>query len=75
MNVRRSSGRGNFKLHDLILTFCNLESYIIACHLHLNCTQLLNRHTYILVFHSQDRNKGLGHATESQNWTEKASSK
>jgi len=59
MNVRRSSGRGNFKQHDVILTFCNLESCIIACHLHLSCTQLLNLYIYILVFDSQDRNKAL----------------
>jgi len=38
-----SSGRDNFKLHDLKLALCNLaSSRIIACHLHLNCTQLLN---------------------------------
>ena len=31
----------DFKLHDLKLAFCILESSrIIACHLHLNCTQL-----------------------------------
>jgi len=34
------------KLHDLKLAFCNQESSrIIACHLHLNCTQLLNCHS------------------------------
>ena len=44
MNVKRSSGRDNFKLHhDLKLVFCNLESLRLnACHQHLNCAQLLN---------------------------------
>jgi len=42
----RTSGRDNFKLHDMKLAFCNVEcSRSIACHLHLNCTQLLNCHT------------------------------
>ena len=45
-NVRRTSGRDNFNLHDLKLAFCKLESSrLIACRLHLNCTQLLNCHT------------------------------
>jgi len=45
-NGRRTSGRDNFKLHDLKLAFCNQESSrIIAWHLPLNCTQLLNCHT------------------------------
>jgi len=72
MNVRRCSGRDNFNLHDLILAFCNLESLrMIACHLHLNCTQLLNSHN--MDFSFQDRNKGLGYSTESQIWTEASS--
>jgi len=42
----RTSVCDNFKLHDLKPAFCNLESSrIIASHLHLNCTQLLNCHT------------------------------
>jgi len=42
----RTSVCDNFKLHDLKLAFCNLESSrIIASHLHLNYTQLLNCHT------------------------------
>jgi len=42
----RISERDNCKLHNLKLAFCNLESSrLIACHLHLNCTQLLNCHT------------------------------
>jgi len=37
-----ASGRDNFKLHDLKLAFCNLESSCtITYHLHLNCTQLV----------------------------------
>jgi len=41
-----TSGRDNFKLHDLKPALCNLESSrIISCHLHLSCTQLLNSHT------------------------------
>jgi len=65
----------NFGLHDLILAFWNLESLrTIACHLHLNCTHLLNSHTYFLVFSSQDPKKGLGYPTESQIWTKKVAS-
>jgi len=46
----------NFKLHSLKPAFCNLESSrLVASHQHLNCTQLLNGHTLILVFHSQKR--------------------
>jgi len=42
----RTSGRDNFKMQDLKLAFCNLEySRIIACHPHLNCTQLLKGHS------------------------------
>jgi len=44
--VGRTSGRDNFKLNDVKLAFCNLESSrIIACHSHLNWTQLLNCHS------------------------------
>ena len=77
MNVRRSSVRDNFKLHDAILAICNLKSpRIIACRLRLNCTKpIFLTHTEILVFNSKDRNKGLGHRTKSLIWTEKASSK
>jgi len=51
----RTSGLDKFKLHSLKLAFCNLDSSrLIACHRHLNCTQLLNCHTDTLVFHSQD---------------------
>jgi len=64
MNVRRSSGRDNFELHDLIRVFSNLESELYT-------VQLLNSQSYLLVFHSQDRNKGLGHPKESQILTEK----
>jgi len=60
MNIRRSSGLDNFKLHDLILAIYILESPCkITYHLHLNCTQLLNSHTYIFVFDSKDHNKSL----------------
>jgi len=59
-NVRMTSGRNNFKLHDLKLAFCSLEYFcIIVCQLHLNCKQLLKFHAWILVFHSQDRIKAL----------------
>jgi len=45
-NVRKTSGRDNFKLHNFNLAFCNLESSrIIAYHPHLNCTQLVNCHS------------------------------
>jgi len=45
-NVRWTSGRDNCKWHDLKLAFCHRESSrLIACHLHLKCTQLLNCHT------------------------------
>ena len=75
-NVGKSSGRENCKLHDLII----LQSRIFSCNclpaiVRLSSTQLLNSHTQILVFHNQDRNKNLGHRTENQFWTEKASSK
>jgi len=64
-NVRRTSGRDTFKLHELKLAFCNLEySRIFACHLLLNCAQLQ------IVAHSSFSQsgpyKGLGHRTESQ---------
>jgi len=60
MNLRMSSGLDNFKLHDLLLAFCNLESpRKIACHLHLNSEQILNSHTYIFVFDSEEQNKTL----------------
>jgi len=42
----RSSERDHFKVHDLKLAFCNLQSSrIVVCHLHLCCTQLLSCHT------------------------------
>jgi len=42
MNVRRSSGRDNFKLHDAMLAFCHFKFHrIIACHLYLNCVKPL----------------------------------
>ena len=42
-NVRKAPGRDSFEWHDLKPAFCNLEfSRLIACHLHLCCTQLLN---------------------------------
>ena len=42
-NVRRTSGRDNFKLHGLILAFRSLEySRTISYYLHMNCKQLLN---------------------------------
>jgi len=43
----RTSACDNFKLDDLKTACCNhLESSrIIATHLHLNCSQLLNCHT------------------------------
>jgi len=46
----RTSRRDNFKLHDLKLAFCNLQSSrIIACHLHLNCRGTSDELTYFFL--------------------------
>jgi len=56
----------------------NLQSKISSYNCLPSTTELyeaLISHTQILVFNSQDRNKGLGYRTKSLIWTEKASSK
>jgi len=54
------------KLRDVILAFCNLIFSYNCLPSTSGLYEALISHTYILVFNSQDRNKGLGNPTKSQ---------